>query len=103
MVIVSVMYPATEGASFNLDYYLKTHVPMVGARWKDCGLREAKVLRGSGAPGGGSPTYSIMTLLTFDSAADFQQAVERHGPEIIGDIPNFSNVQPVIQINDVLV
>lgn len=102
MVIVSVMYPAGEGASFDVDYYLKKHVPMVGARWKDCGLREAKVLRGSSAAGGGAPAYSIMALLSFDSAAAFQQAVERHGPEIIGDIPNFSNVEPVIQINDVL-
>jgi uncharacterized protein (TIGR02118 family) len=102
MIIVSVMYPATEVATFDEDYYLRTHVPMVGARWKDCGLREAKVLRGSSAPGGGAPAYSIIALLTFDSAAAFQQALERHGAEIIGDIPKFSNVQPVIQINDVL-
>lgn len=102
MIIVSVMYPASEGAKFDVDYYLKTHVPMVGARWRDCGLREPKVLRGSSAPGGGAPAYSMIALLTFNSAAAFQQALDRHGAEIIGDIPNFSNVQPVIQINDVL-
>ena len=102
MVIVSVMYPAAAGASFDMDYYLKTHVPLVGTRWKNCGLREAKVLSGVGAPGGGAPTYSVIALLTFDSAADFDQAVARHGAEVIGDIPNFSSVQPVIQVNDVL-
>ena len=102
MVIVSVMYPAADGASFDIDYYLKTHVPMAGTRWKDCGLREAKVLRGSSAPGGGAPPYLITTLLTFDSAAAFETALERHGQEIIGDLPNFTNIQPVIQVNDVL-
>jgi uncharacterized protein (TIGR02118 family) len=102
MIVVSVMYPATAGASFDMDYYLKTHVPLVGARWNSCGLREAKVLSGAGAPGGGAPTYSVIALLTFDSAADFDQAVARHGAEVIGDIPNFSSVQPVIQVNDVL-
>lgn len=103
MVIVSVMYPAGAGAKFDMDYYRKTHVPMVGARWSDCGLREVKILTGAGAPGGGAPTYSVIALLTFNSAADFNQAVARNGAEIIGDIPNFSSVQPVIQVNDVLV
>lgn len=102
MIVVSVMYPASAGATFDMDYYREKHIPLVGARWTDCGLREAKVLHGAGAPGGGAPAYSVIALLTFDSAADFDQAVARHGAEIIGDIANFSNVQPVIQVNDVL-
>jgi hypothetical protein len=50
MVIVSVMYPASAGAKFDMDYYRKTHIPLVGARWNDRGLRDAKVLTGVGAP-----------------------------------------------------
>ncbi len=102
MVIVSVMYPASAGAKFDMDYYRKTHLPLVHARWDDGGLRELKVLTGVGAPGGGPSTYSVIALLTFDSAAAVDQAVARHGAEIIGDIVNFSNVQPVIQVNNVL-
>jgi uncharacterized protein (TIGR02118 family) len=86
-----------------MDYYRDTHLPLVRARWNPCGLRELKILHGAGAPGGGAPTYSVIALLTFDSAADFDQAVAQHGGEILGDIPNFSNVQPLIQINEVLV
>jgi uncharacterized protein (TIGR02118 family) len=86
-----------------MEYYLGTHVPLVGARWNPCGLREAKVLRGSAAPGGGAPTYSVMALLSFDSAQDFQRALDQHGKEVLGDIPNFTNVQPVVQINDVVI
>jgi uncharacterized protein (TIGR02118 family) len=103
MIVVSVMYPASPGAKFDMDYYRAKHIPLVGARWNSCGLREAKVLQGVGAPGGGVATYSVIALLTFDSAQDFDQAVARHGAEIIGDIANFSSVQPVIQVNDVLV
>jgi len=102
MVIVSVVYPASEGARFDVDYYLKTHIPMVRALAKDSGLREVKVLRGSGAPGGAEPAYSIMALLSFDSAAAFEQVLEQHGAEVIGDVPNFTNIEPIIQINDVL-
>jgi uncharacterized protein (TIGR02118 family) len=103
MIVVSVMYPASAGAKFDMDYYREKHIPLVGARWNACGLREAKVLRGAGSPDGGVPAYSVIALLTFDSAADFDQAVARHGPEIIGDIANFSSVQPIIQVNDILV
>jgi uncharacterized protein (TIGR02118 family) len=102
MIVVSVMYPASAGAKFDMDYYRDTHIPLVDARWTDCGLREAKVLLGTGAPGGRPATYSVIALLTFDSAADFDQAVARHGAEIIGDIAKFTNVQPVIQVNDVM-
>jgi uncharacterized protein (TIGR02118 family) len=103
MIVVSVMYPASAGAKFDLDYYREKHIPLVGARWNAGGLREVKVLHGVGAPGGGAPVYSVIALLTFDSAAAFDQAVAQHGKEILGDIPNFSTVQPLIQVNDVMV
>jgi uncharacterized protein (TIGR02118 family) len=101
MIVVSVMYPASAEATFDMDYYREKHIPLVAARWNECGLREAKVLRGAGAPNG-APPYSVIALLTFGSAAEFQQAVARHGAEIMGDVPRFSNVQPLIQVNDVV-
>lgn len=103
MIVVSVMYPAGAEATFDMNYYREKHLPLVGARWNDCGLSEAKVLQGTGAPGGAAPVYSVIVLLTFDSVADFEQAVARHGAEIMGDIANFTNVKPVIQINGVVV
>ncbi len=102
MIMVTVMYPATDGVRFDMDYYLKTHVPMVDARWRSCGLQDVKVLHGVGAPGGGAATYSVIALLTFGSAQEFQRAVEQHGKEILGDIANFTDIQPIIQINDVI-
>jgi uncharacterized protein (TIGR02118 family) len=102
MIVVSVMYPATANARFDMQYYLEKHVPLVGERWGKMGLREAKVLRGVGAPEGGAATYSVIALLTFDSADALQQAMAQHGKEIVGDIGNFTSVQPVIQVNDVL-
>jgi uncharacterized protein (TIGR02118 family) len=102
MIMVSVMYPASDGAKFDMDYYLKTHIPMARARWTSCGLQDVKVLRGIGAAGGAAASYSVIALLSFGSAQEFQTAVEQHGKEIIGDIPNFTNLQPIIQINDVM-
>jgi uncharacterized protein (TIGR02118 family) len=102
MIVVSVMYPTTPGAKFDMDYYLGTHMPLVGARCKLFGMTDAKVLRGAGAPGGAAAAYSVIALLTFGSVEQFQSAMEKHGAEILGDIPNYTSIQPVIQISDVL-
>ena len=31
---------------------------------------------------------------------DFQSAVSAHAAEIIADVPNFTNVQPLVQFNE---
>jgi hypothetical protein len=33
MVLVSVMYPNEAGSSFNHEYYLQKHIPLVRERW----------------------------------------------------------------------
>jgi hypothetical protein len=43
-----------------------------------------------------------MALLWFRSLQDFESAGQEHGREIFADIPNFTNVKPVVQINETL-
>ncbi len=102
MVLVSVMYPSGSGASFDHDYYLQKHVPLVKERWNSMGLEEVRLVRGVGTPDGGTPPYQVIALLSFRSMQDFQNAAQVHGQEIFADIPKFTNVQPVVQINESL-
>jgi len=99
MVLVSVMYPNGSGSSFNQDYYLQTHIPLVKDRWKSVGLEDVRLVRGVGTPNGNPPLYQVIALLTFRSMQDFQRALEANAQEIFADIPNFTNVEPVVQIN----
>lgn len=102
-MIVSVMYKVEEGQDFNLDYYLKTHVPLVNARWGGHGLRGVKVLLGAGSPSGAPAAYHLVALLDFESLDAFNAAAAAHGGEILGDIANFTNGTPVIQFNETLI
>jgi len=34
---------------------------------------------------------------------DFESALEAHGDESLGDLPNFTNVEPVIQVSEITV
>ena len=62
-----------------------------------CGGRSRAGRRRAGLAG------SIRRLghLYFDSVDAFQAAFGPHADAIIGDIPNYTNVQPIIQINEV--
>jgi uncharacterized protein (TIGR02118 family) len=92
------MYPAT--ARFDLDYYTQRHMRLVRERWGDMGLREARLLRGTSGPDGSAAQFTLIALLSFASAQDFQAALAKHGAELLADIKNFTDVQPVLQLNE---
>ena len=100
MILVTVMYPV--GEAFDIDYYLKTHMPLVKDRWGPLGLKRAQAIKGVAKPDGSAPDYQMTALLTFGSMDDFKAAGKAHGKEIFADIPNFTKAQAVVQINDVV-
>lgn len=102
MILVTVMYPAGSETRFDLDYYLSKHMPLVRERWTPHGLRQAQVIKGVGQADGSAPAYQMMALLTFNSLDDFKAAGKAHAREIFADIPNFTDAQALVQINDIL-
>jgi uncharacterized protein (TIGR02118 family) len=103
MVKISVMYPSKPGARFDMDYYRDKHMPLVKARMGDA-LQYYTVDQGlaGGAPGS-PPIYAAAGHLHCDSVEAFQAAFGPHTKEIMGDIPNYTDIQPVIQISEVVV
>ena len=99
MTVVTVAYPASSGSRFDLDYYARTHMPLVHKLWDPMGLSRFEVLHGIGAPGGGDPPFALLAIFTFPSAEAFDAAVKQHGGEVLGDIPNFTDMQARIQPN----
>jgi len=101
-MIVSVIYALAPGQTFNLDYYMNSHIPLVGSLLGPCGLKSTQVLHGTGAPGGAAAA-ELIALLEFESLDVFGAAMEKHGAAVLGDIPNFTDAQPSIQFNEKLV
>jgi uncharacterized protein (TIGR02118 family) len=100
MTIVSVLYSKSSDSHFDHDYYLQKHIPLVQARWATMGLEGVELMRGVASSDGTPPSFELIALLSFDSTDQFQAALAKFGAEIVGDIPNFTNVQPVIQLNE---
>ncbi|MBA4214683.1 MAG: EthD family reductase [Polaromonas sp.] len=103
MIKVSVMYPNTPGAKFNHDYYRDQHMPMVKAKL-GAALKSYTVDKGlaGGAPGAPA-TYVAMCHLFCDSVETFQAGFGPHAKAIMADVPNYTDIAPVMQISEVVV
>jgi uncharacterized protein (TIGR02118 family) len=101
MIVLTVLYPKTAGTHFDMAYYTATHMPLVVARWTEFGLGTCRVLGGTAAKDGGEPAYVAIALIEFASTEDMGKALETHGAEIMGDVPNFTDIKPTLQVNAV--
>ncbi len=104
MTKISILYPHTTGARFDMRYYIDTHMPLslerLGAH---PGFRGVSVERGlSGAEPGSTPAYVALCHFLFDSAEDFMAAFMPHAAVLQGDMPNYTDIPPVIQVSEVL-
>lgn len=101
MIKVYVIYPNNSGGTFDMDYYLTKHMPLVGARLKPA-VKAMTVDHGiSGGQPGTEAAYRVIATLLFDSAETFQAAFIPHAAEIQADIPKYTNIAPTIQISEV--
>jgi uncharacterized protein (TIGR02118 family) len=102
MVRVSVLYPNEAGKKFDLQYYTKKHMALVEERLKGFGLVRTEVDKGVGGGAPGSPApYVCIGHVYFNSLEGFQNGMGVHGKEIMGDIPNYTDIAPQIQISEI--
>jgi uncharacterized protein (TIGR02118 family) len=94
----SSTYPNNAGATFDFDYYMKKHIPMV------CDLlgTSVEVVKGMSATPGEAPAFVCTGRIKIDGSDQFALAMAKHGPRILADVPNYTNITPVIQIDEVL-
>lgn len=103
MIKVSVLYPNEEGKKFDLDYYTGTHIPMVHQRLDSAGLIRTEVEKGiSDTDPNAPPKFIAIGVLYFEKLEQVHEGFKTHGREIMGDIKNYTDIQPVFQISEVV-
>lgn len=101
MIKVSVLYPHKEGGKFDMEYYLAKHMPLLRQKL-GASLKNLEVEQGiaGGAPNS-PPPFAVMCHLAFDDVGAFKSGMDSHGAEFMADIPNFTNIEPTIQVSEV--
>jgi uncharacterized protein (TIGR02118 family) len=100
MAVFTVLYPAHDGAKFDHDYYNDHHIPLVKEAFAETGLIDVQVLTGvSAGDGGPAPFVKIVTLFFRDAEAMQASLTSPQGAELTADLPNFTDIQPIVQIS----
>ena len=100
MIKFSALYPNTEGATFDFGYYQSTHWPLT-LQLLGASILRAELERGVAGAGGSRPPYIAAGHRYFDSMESFRQAFVPHLERFRADIPNFTNVAPLVQVSEV--
>lgn len=83
-----------------MNTYLANHMPMaqarLGAACKGIGVDQGLADGARGAP----PSFIAIGHIFADTAEAFQAALELHLAEVMRDIPNYTKIQPTIQISE---
>jgi len=103
MIRVSVLYANTPGGRFDHDYYRNTHMPLVKQRLGSHCSHYAIDKGVSGAAPESTAPYVAACHLFCDSVQGFQEAFVAHAAEILADIANYTDLEPIVQISDVIV
>jgi uncharacterized protein (TIGR02118 family) len=92
MIRLSVMYPRSDGTTFDMDYYKSKHTEIV--------LRTLRPVKWEIDDGIDGP-YVAIGHLYFESMDTMGTAMS-NGVEATGDVTNFTDVEPAFQISEVV-
>ena len=98
MHCLTVLYPNREGAKFDFEYYMEKHIPLAN------GLlgHEFIVTKGIASAQGGQPAFLCTARMEIGTMEEFLPVVTQHIGALANDIPNYTNIEPVIQFEELL-
>jgi len=94
MIAMTILYPRTDDSTFDMDYYTSKHMPLLAERLGDS-------CQGWGAAAIAEGKYAAMGWAMVTSQDDLDATLKEHGAEIMGDVPNYTNVQPDLLVGEV--
>jgi len=99
-VSLQVLYPISDGTTFDYDYYTSTHFDLVGDHMGDH-LESMLVTKGLAGGPDVPPGFHAVASLVFKDQDALNAAMGAAQP-VLADIANFTNVQPQMLIGEVL-
>jgi len=101
MVKVAIFYPNGADKTFDMDYYSKKHMPMAASLFGDS-LIAMSIDKGiaNGTPD--EPVqYVAIGYFYFEDMNSFQNSMGPNSERLKADVPNYTNIRPMIQISEV--
>ena len=91
MVTLLVTYPGEADTRFDREYYVTTHLPLVRRAWGPCGMESIAAFFPSGD---GDGTIALCACGFRDEAALQAALHSPQTPEVMADVPHFTDAKP---------
>lgn len=97
MITAYIIYPKSEGSTFDMEYYTKTHMPMLADALGDaCKMWGATEAHGE--------EYHAIGWVNVESMDAWQTVIAGdEGTKILADVPNYTTVQPALVTGESIV
>ncbi len=93
MLVVTILYPRTDDSTFDMDYYVGSHMPMFAEVLGDA-------CQGWGAASIPAGKYAAIGWATVSGKDEFDAAMAQGGGKVMADVPNYTNVQPELLVGE---
>ena len=92
---VTALYSNSPDATFDAEYYTKTHLPLMVKHWEQFGLLQWSFVEYRADADGLPPAYRAGTTLVWKDAEGFAAAISKpEGRPVLEDAANYSNKGP---------
>ncbi len=102
MIKVSVLYPYSDRGAFDFEYYRDKHMPLIKECMGDDCLRYTIDKGLTGAAPGSNPDFVAACHIYCESVEKFYGAFGPHQKKIMADVPNYTDIKPVMQVSEVV-
>ena len=103
MIRVTVSYPNEPGKKFDWDYFMGDHMAIVHRELDHRGMVRVEIDKGvsSADPSAPAPLTAAIHLI-FNTVEEVHAAFIAAGRPVMGDVPNYTDIQPTIQISEMM-
>ena len=101
MVRITTTYRNIPDGRFDFEYYLDSHMALSQELLGEFGMKSYEIEKCLQTMAGGQPDYVCVTHVDFEDKDRLLAGIERHGTTLQADFPNYTNIEPEVQICEV--
>lgn len=102
MIRVTVAYTNEPDKKFDWDYFVGPHRTLIHRELDSRGMVRFEQDKGvSGSDPNAPAPFVAMAHLTFNTADEVHEAFRAAGRAVMGDIPNYTDIPPTVQISEI--
>lgn len=102
MIKVAILYPNGEDKTFDMEYYSTKHMPLAASLFGES-LVTMSIDKGLASTTPDAPVpYLAIGYFYFENMETMKSSMGAHSEKLRADVPNYTNIQPILQVSEVV-